>query len=379
MLSDAWFLARKDVQYMLRTRETLFWTFVMPVVFFFFIGSITGGGGGGGSSDQTPLVIEAAPGAGFLVHHLESRLEKVGFRVLPPPESGVDPRMLRIRIGEGFTDSVLAGHAMPLTMVREEQGLRGDYDDFRVKRAVFMVIGDLIAATDGTTPPTEEGLSILVQAPPIISVRTEAAGFRKDHPEGFEQAVPGTMVMFTLLVMLSSGAILLVIERNEGLLRRLASSPLTRTTIILGKWGGRLMVGLIQIAWAMLVGTLLFHMDWGPNVPMLLVVLVFYAGVVALLGIILGSLARTPAQSIGIGILTANVLAALGGCWWPIEVTPEWMQRLALALPTGWAMDALHKLVSFGAGPVSVLPHLLVFAVAGVVAARVSARVFRFQ
>jgi ABC-type multidrug transport system permease subunit len=188
------------------------------------------------------------------------------------------------------------------------------------------------------------------------------------------------MVMFTLLVMLSSGAILLVLERNEGLLRRLASSPLTRTSIILGKWGGRVMIGLIQIGWAMVVGTLPpFRMDWGPHLPMLLLVLLVYAGVVALLGMILGSLARTPAQSIGLGILSANVLAALGGCWWPIEITPEWMQRLALALPTGWAMDALHKLVSFGAGPASVLPHLLVFLVAGVVAARVSARVFRFQ
>jgi len=30
------------------------------------------------------------------------------------------------------------------------------------------------------------------------------------------------------------------------------------------------------------------------------------------------------------------------------------MQKLQLVLPTGWAMDALHKLISFGYGPGSV-------------------------
>ncbi len=46
----------------------------------------------------------------------------------------------------------------------------------------------------------------------------------------------------------------------------------------------------------------------------------------------------------GLGVLMANGLAALGGCWWPIEVTPQWMQTI---MPTGWTMDAMHKLISF--------------------------------
>ena len=39
---------------------------------------------------------------------------------------------------------------------------------------------------------------------------------------------------------------------------------------------------------------------------------------------------RTEGQAVGIGVLATNVLAALGGCWWPIEITPAWMQTLAL-------------------------------------------------
>ena len=55
------------------------------------------------------------------------------------------------------------------------------------------------------------------------------------------------------------------------------------------------------------------------------------------------------------------------------------MQKLQLLLPTGWAMDALHKLISFGYGPLSVVPHLVVLTVGAVVLLVVAARVFRFE
>jgi hypothetical protein len=42
-MRSAWFIARTDVKYLLGRRETLLWTFVMPIVFFYFIGTITGG------------------------------------------------------------------------------------------------------------------------------------------------------------------------------------------------------------------------------------------------------------------------------------------------------------------------------------------------
>ncbi len=34
MMRDALFIVRKDLHYLLRRRETLLWTFVMPIIFF---------------------------------------------------------------------------------------------------------------------------------------------------------------------------------------------------------------------------------------------------------------------------------------------------------------------------------------------------------
>jgi ABC-type multidrug transport system permease subunit len=109
------------------------------------------------------------------------------------------------------------------------------------------------------------------------------------------------------------------------------------------------------------------------------VVLLFYAAFLSSLSLLLGSLARTEAQAVALGVLASNMAGALGGCWWPIEITPPYMQKLAMALPTGWAMDALHKLVSFQMESARALPHLAVFAVGTVVVGALAVRVFRYD
>ena len=83
----------------------------------------------------------------------------------------------------------------------------------------------------------------------------------------------------------------------------------------------------------------------------LVVLLIAVAGLATLLGAVL----HTPAQASSVGWIVAMVLAALGGCWWPSEVMPAWMRTAAHALPTAWAMDAFHALISFGQGLDAVL------------------------
>jgi ABC-2 type transport system permease protein len=38
-------------------------------------------------------------------------------------------------------------------------------------------------------------------------------------------------------------------------------------------------------------------------------------------------------------------MAAVGGCWWPIDLEPRWMRQAALAFPTTWAMEAFNDLM----------------------------------
>jgi ABC-type multidrug transport system permease subunit len=379
MLKDALFIARKDVRYMLSARETIVWVFVMPIVFFFFIGKITGGIAPSTSGSER-LAVRAGENAGFLADQFERRLTEREYTIEHPQNDSLFVRYSRrLTIPANFTDSVLVGSPTKILFERAAGGVGFDYDSIRIRRAAYTVLADIIVTSKLHGAPTRESIEELNAVPRALTIDVKPAGRRRTIPSGFQQAIPGIMVMFTLLVMVTSGAILLVTERRQGLLRRLAYTPITRLGVTVGKWGGKLALGLIQIGFAMLAGTILFKMDWGPNLGVVIAVMTAYGALMASIGMLLGSIARTEGQAAAIGVISANILAALGGCWWPIEVTPAWMQKLQLFLPTGWAMDALHKIISFEAPPLDVAVHIVGMALAAFVLLAVSSRVFRFD
>jgi ABC-type multidrug transport system permease subunit len=268
---------------------------------------------------------------------------------------------------------------MKVNLARTGEGLDTSYDQVRTAKAVYSLLADLIVVRAGGGTPTVESLREVAARPRTLTVEVTSAGKRHDPPSGFEQSVPGSMVTFVLLAMFTSGSVWLVIEREQGILRRLASSPMSRGAVVAGKWGARMALAVVQIAFAMTAGALLFRVHWGPNLWMICLVLAAYAALAVSLSLLVGAMARTIGQAVGLGVLASNVMAALGGCWWPIEITPRWAQSIALAFPTGWTMDALHKLVKFGDPAVAALPHLCVLSAAALVAGYFAARRFRFQ
>jgi len=48
-------------------------------------------------------------------------------------------------------------------------------------------------------------------------------------------------------------------------------------------------------------------------------------------------------------------------------------------MPTGWTMDALHKLISFQAGAASALPQLLILVAATVAVGSLAVKYFQYE
>ena len=377
LLRDAWYLARHDTWLLLRHRETLLWAFVMPIIFFFFLGQVNNNGD---PDRPDPIAVQSAPEAGFLADELALRLKALGYQIAHP-DSPADfaTYRRRLEIPTGFTASVLAGTPMKVHFTRRGDDSSADYDRVRINRAIYTLLADLIVIRRDGGDVTPERFRQVESQPRSLQLDVSPAGHRIVPPSRYDQAVPGTMVMFTLTVLFTAGAVLLTIERTRGLLRRLAYTPMSRGAVVLGKWGARMALGSIQIFVALLCGHVLFHVNWGPNLPMVIVVMLAYGSLVAALAMLLGNFGRTTPQVIGIGITCANLMAGLGGCWWPIEITPLWSQKLALFLPTGWTMHALHLIVNFGASPSEALPAVILSLTLAVAAGWLLARTFRFQ
>jgi len=376
-------LARTDLKLALKDRSTILWLFIMPVVFFYFIGTVTQGGVG---FTDTPvkLLVDNQDG-GFLSQHLETRLEENLFTVMraeeiPVTEDGQEPPKFRsLLIPSDFTEQLKTEKPVTISYEGLRSGYSNQYDLFRVQKAAFSVLGDLVVVKSAGTIISPVALAQATAEPRPVQLLVNPAGRQMQIPSGFQQAIPGTLVMFTLLVLLTSGAAMLVDDREKQLLRRLASAPLTRGQVVMGKWAGRMALATVQIAVAIGVSfTPLFDMDWGQALPMVVVILLVWGALCTSLSLLLGSLARTDSQAANLGVLATMTLAALGGCWWPIEVAPAWMQQLQVFTPTGWTMNALHKLISFNMPWQSVLPQLATLLVATFVIGWLASKRFRF-
>ena len=377
------FIAWHDAKYQLRQGSTLVWAFLMPPIFFYFIGTMTGGFSSGINDQDTPLTI-VAQAPGFLQEQIDLRLRDNDFapewvEELIVAEGEVAPRRT-LTLDANLTDQVQASEQVKAVFETRASALTREFELVRVQRSLYTALADIVIADISSDESlTAADLITLNDMPRSWQLDVSPAGKRKNIPSGFEQAVPGILVMFALLVLLTSGGTMLVIERKQGLLRRLASAPFSRREVVGGKLGGRMIIATIQMTVALLVGTYFFKMVWGPDFAMVMVVLAVWACFCSSAGLLLGSLARTEGQASGLGVLMANGLAALGGCWWPIEVTPQWMQMIQKLTPTGWTMDAMHKLISFQSGAASVIPQFLLLLTATAVITTLAAKRFQYQ
>ena len=161
----------------------------------------------------------------------------------------------------------------------------------------------------------------------------------------FDLHVPGFGVTFLLIGMLMGVSMALIDERDWGTLARLRSVAAPLNATFVGKLLARFTVGLAQLIILFAVGKWLFGISLG-RAPLALLMPaagISFAG--ATFGLIVAGIARTRDAVLPVGAIVIMTMSAIGGCWWPIDFEPRWMQTAALYLPTTWCMQAFNDLM----------------------------------
>lgn len=161
----------------------------------------------------------------------------------------------------------------------------------------------------------------------------------------FDQNVPGFSVTFLLLGMLLGVSLGLLDERDWGTFARLRTMPIPLDVTLIAKLFTRFVVGVAQMVILLLVGRVVFDVSLGPQPAALLLPTagIVFAGTA--FGLVVAGLASSREAVLPLGSIVIVTMAAVGGCWWPIDLEPRWMQRVALAFPTTWAMAAYNDLM----------------------------------
>jgi ABC-2 type transport system permease protein len=158
--------------------------------------------------------------------------------------------------------------------------------------------------------------------------------------------------VFIPLIGMSS---LFASERQRGTLRRLLITPTRRATYLLGTILGQVALAVVQMLLLVGFGILVMNLNWGHAPAALAVMLLSSTLAAAALGITLGTFVETEGQATGLSIMMGMVMALLGGCWYPLELFPEFVQTAVRVLPTTWAMDGMLSIVLRGQGLEAVL------------------------
>jgi ABC-2 type transport system permease protein len=166
---------------------------------------------------------------------------------------------------------------------------------------------------------------------------------------GFAQSSPGQLVTWVMTTLFGVAGFL-VYERLNGTARRLAVMPMRNSIILGGNFSGRFVLGIVQMALMVGFGALVLSVPYGNDPLALIIILITFGLAGTAFGIMLATFSRTMSQAGGLAILCAMLFAALGGCWWPLEITPPLYQTIVKVLPSTWAMQGLTDIIVYGKG-----------------------------
>lgn len=353
-MNKIWHVARLDLKLTVRDKAFFFWFLAFPMFFILIFGNLYKSN----PADKKAALLVVNQDRGQWGNYFIEKLKSPDIE-LDVRSSAPEKTIRWLVIPADFSEKLAARTAQQLQLNKDSQANMeaGAVAETKIVQAIVKLLSELIVYGDRDSADFFAG-----HAPFNDLVRVETRLPRDTItkiPSGFDHVIPGTMVQFIMMMVMIYGGIAMMEDRKRGVLGRILFSATSFAELFSGKFLGRVMMGLLQAAILLITGKLFFHLHIGNILLSGLTVLVFTL-TMACLSIFIGSVLRKEEVIVGISVLAANMFAALGGCWWPVEIVSPTFRHLGMISPAYWAMDAFHQNIFFGKGFTAILPNLLI-------------------
>lgn len=392
-LSYMWFIALKDLSIFAKDRAAVFFFIVFPfmfVVMFYFLNV------GATEDKRMELHVVTQEAESGLSHQIIGAIETVDESQLRPGEPIIvwdkdyNEAYRAVENGElagfiafpaDFTEGIMTGSGTQLEVVadagtiNDRAALNGFAGAIASQLGTYRVIVNASIALlieGGLVSVDMESITQAVQQimadisseqgmggteASYIGINIEKVGeMEEENPANY--VIPGYLVMFVFFAAAVT-AEAIVRERQNNTLERLLATSIKKESILGGMFSGTLIRGLIQILIFWVVGILVFHIDLGLSPLAVIILSILMVIMSAAFALMLATLAKTQRSAGSLAVVTALVLAPLGGCWWPLFILPRWLQNVAKISPHAWATTGFNKLMLFGADFGAVVPEML--------------------
>lgn len=367
-------IAGKDLRLRIRDRSAFIIGILAPLLLAFIFNLLLSGAFGSDGPDLRFGVVDedGSPVAAGFITELEG-LADAGVLTLDRFATDADARRAVdagdistfFHIPSGFSEAVMFGiptieivgnvdtpTAMAIAVSMAEQF----GSSIEAARLAVLTTADALGV-----PPTPDLAASLTNDPATASypfdITDLAAATRQLDATTYFAA---GMAIFFMFFTVQFGIIGLLDERREGTLARLTASPISRSSVLLGKAILSLVLGVTSMLVLVGFSTLIMGATWGPPIGVTLLVAAGVAAAVGIMGVA-GVFAKTAEGAGNLGGIVAVVLGLLGGVFFPLGQGDDLLSRLTMITPHHWFLRGLGD-ISGGASWTAALPSAGVLA-----------------
>lgn len=269
-------------------------------------------------------------------------------------------------IPENYTADILQGSPPQITVYE----LKTSEDSILIKMKAEAVAAQMLstaATVKAAASPGDEGKEAQFAAILDQAEQNYVSAVRTDYdlyPRQTLGVITGMTLMF-LMSLVTSSVSLIMADRQGRTMMRMFSAPVRSYEIALGNFLGSSLVGLIQIAVVLILGKWVLRYDY--EVPIYLYFLILAVFMLVSMGVAgtVAGLIRNPKNASMLNSIILTPTCMLGGCFWPLSIMPDYMQKAANFVPQKWAIQAVDIAAAGGGWDELWLP----FAVLGLMAA----------
>ncbi|PRS80490.1 MULTISPECIES: ABC transporter permease [unclassified Bacillus (in: firmicutes)] len=324
----------------LKSPLTLIFLFVMPIVFSFIFGSTA-------SDTKKPTVA-------FIQEPSEGKLNQEIFHILEK-----NTKFLWIKTTESEAkDLVYDEKAVASVKVANQlkSYLKENKEIFDVtiykKTEEYAVLSPFLKETAAIIYQLNQGvkeqksvslisaLNKLNESGSISLIEKKQDGQTREQPN----LTPlGFTIMF-MMFAISSSVSSIHLEYKDYTWQRLLSSPIHKISVLLGYFIAYFLLGWIQLGVLLTVLSIFFNVYLGNF--MILVFGSFVIGLVVSLSFMIATLSHTKKQAEVFSAIIIVGSCMLGGIYWPLDIVPDIMKKISLAIPQTWMMSGFGEIMS---------------------------------
>jgi ABC-2 type transport system permease protein len=211
---------------------------------------------------------------------------------------------------------------------------------------------------------------------PFISVQQKSV--QSHQLRYIDFLLPGVLGM-TLMFIGVQGGLPIIQQRQAHIIKRLGSTPLPRSMLVLGDVVFRIIVVLLSAALIILVGRLVFNVRMVGNWLSLCGIVLLGSLVLVNLGYVIAAFVKTQESAMPIVQIVDLPMMILSGTFFPIGSMPAFIEPLVKILPLTYLNDALRQIMVAGTPLYSMTTDIAVLAAWAVVTLAVTIRFFRWD